>query len=72
MNANMIHNILNLIGLIIGALITFDWAGLGLSPEAAAMIAGWVLLADKVIKFTMNIFRDGLTGLWKVQPPVIK
>lgn len=70
MNTNMIHNILNLIGLIVGSLITFDWAQLGLSPEVAASIAGGVLLADKIIKFAMNIFRDGFTGLWKVQPPV--
>lgn len=72
MNANALHNILNLIGLIVGSLITFDWAGLGLPPELAATIAGGVLLADKVIKFAMNILRDGLTGLWKVQPPVVK
>ncbi|MGC4008862.1 MAG: hypothetical protein QM805_07725 [Pseudomonas sp.] len=72
MNVNAIHNILNLIGLIVGSLITFDWANLGLSPEMAATIAGGVLLADKVIKFALNIFRDGVTGLWKVQPPVIK
>lgn len=70
MNTNAIHNILNLIGLIVGALITFDWASLGFSAEQAALFAGWVLLADKVIKFAMNIFRDGLTGLWKTQPPV--
>ena len=72
MNVNAIHNILNLLGLIIGSLITFDWAGLGLPPETAAAVAGGVLLADKVIKFTLNIFRDGLTGLWKAQPPVQK
>ena len=70
MNANAIHNILNLVGLIIGALITFDWAGLGLSPATAALIAGWVLIADKVIKLAMNILRDGIGGLFKVQPPV--
>lgn len=70
MNANAIHNILNLLGLIVGSLITFDWAGLGLAPEVAAMIAGGVLLADKIIKLGMNITRDGLGGLFKVQPPV--
>jgi hypothetical protein len=70
MNANAIHNILNLLGLIVGSLITFDWAGLGLPPEAAAMIAGGVLLADKIIKLGMNIMRDGFGGLFKVQPPV--
>jgi hypothetical protein len=72
MNTNAIHNVLNLVGLIIGSLITFDWAGLGLDPATAAAIAGGVLLADKVIKFALNITRDGLTGLWKPQPPVQK
>lgn len=70
MNANMLHNILNLVGLIIGILITYDWTQLGFTAEQAALIAGWVLIGDKVVKLTINITRDGLTGLWKVQPPV--
>ncbi len=70
MNTNALHNILNLIGLIVGSLILFDWASLGLSPEMSAAIAGGVLLADKIIKFAINILRDGVGGLWKPQPPV--
>lgn len=70
MNTNLMHNILNLIGLIIGALITFDWTALGFTAEQAALFAGWVLVGDKVIKLAMNITRDGLTGLAKPQPPV--
>ncbi len=72
MNANAFHNILNLLGLIVGSLITFDWAGFGLAPATAAAIAGGFLLADKVIKLAMNITRDGFGGLFKVQPPVVK
>lgn len=72
MNTNAIHNILNLIGLLIGALITYDWTQLGLSAETAALVAGWVLLVDKIIKLAMNLFRDGLGGLFKPQPPVEK
>lgn len=72
MNTNMIHNILNLIGLIVGALITFDWQSLGFTAEQAALVAGWVLLGDKVIKLLMNIMRDGMGGLFKPQPPVIR
>ena len=70
MNTNAIHNILNFIGLIIGALVTYDWTNLGLSAEAAVMLTGWVLLGDKIIKLAMNIFRDGLGGLFKTQPAV--
>lgn len=70
MNTNAIHNILNLIGLVVGSLIAFDWASLGLAPETAAMIASGFILADKIIKLVMNIFRDGLGGLFKTQPAV--
>ena len=72
MNTNAFHNILNVIGLIIGAFITFDWTSLGFTAEQAALFAGWVLIGDKVIKLGMNITRDGLTGLVKPQPPVEK
>lgn len=70
MNANMIHNILNLLGLIVASLILYDWTALGLSPSTAATVTAGVLLADKVIKLAMNVTRDGVGGLWKVQPPV--
>jgi hypothetical protein len=72
MNFNAIHNILNLLGLIVGSLIMFDWASLGLSPEKSATIAAGFILADKVIKMAMNIIRDGLGGLFARQPPVVK
>lgn len=72
MNTNAIHNILNLIGLLLGALMTYDWTLLGLSATQAASVAAAVLLGDKIIKFAMNILRDGFVGLWKVQPPVQK
>lgn len=72
MNTNAIHNLLNLIGLIIGGLVAFDWTQFGVSTETALTITGAVLLADKVIKFAMNISRDGVGGLFKPQPPVVK
>lgn len=72
MNANAIHNILNVIGLILAPLIAFDWMSLGLSPQTSTMIATGVLFADKIVKLGMNIMRDGIGGLFKVQPPVQK
>jgi hypothetical protein len=72
MNTNALHNILNLLGLVVGSLIAFDWAGLGLPPAMAAAIASGVLIADKVIKLAINVLRDGFGGLFKPQPPVIK
>ena len=32
MNTNLIHNILNVLGLLVGAVVTFDWTALGASP----------------------------------------
>lgn len=72
MNANMIHNILNIIGLVLGSLISVDWTQLGISAPTAAALAGGVLAANNGVKLIMNIFRDGLSGLFKVQPPVTK
>ena len=70
MNTNMFHNILNIAGVIVGTLITFDWAQLGVTGAVAAQIAGGLLLASSLIKVGVNITRDGVTGLVKEQPPV--
>lgn len=69
---NVIHNLLNLLGIIVASLLTFDWAGLGLSPETAVVVATIFIWADKIIKLAMNVTRDGLGGLFGYQPPVIK
>jgi hypothetical protein len=69
---NAIHNILNILSVVVGSLVTFDWAGLGLDPATAATIAGVVLMANNIIKIGMNIFRDGVGGLFGYQPPVVK
>jgi hypothetical protein len=69
-NTNLIHNVLNFVGLLVGALLTYDWTQLGLTAEQAAFVAAWVLTGDKVIKLAINIVRDGFGGLFKTQPPV--
>ena len=70
MNTNLIHNILNIVGLIVGSILFYDWTALGVSPETAASLSAGLLVADKVIKLAINIARDGFTGLVKPQPPV--
>lgn len=70
MNSNFIHNVINVVGLIVGALITVDWTGLGLDPVTAAKVAAGVLFISNLIKVTMNLTRDGASGLTKPQPPV--
>lgn len=72
MNTNAIHNVLNFVGLLVGIVVTTDFVGLGFSAETAALVAGWALVADKVIKILMNITRDGVGGLFAPQPPVKK
>lgn len=72
MNTNLIHNVLNFLGMIVGTVLLYDWTQLGFSPEQGLLIGGYFILADKIIKIAMNLFRDGFAGLWKVQPPVEK
>ncbi len=62
-DTNTAHNIVNVIGLFVASLLAFDWTGLGLSPQAAATMAGAFLFADKAVKFWLNINRAGLSGL---------
>jgi len=70
LNTNLIHNILNFLGLFVGAFIAYDWSMLGFSAETAVFITAWFLIFDKLIKLGINIVRDGLFGLMKNQPPV--
>lgn len=66
MNTNAIHNILNILLAVIGALMAFDWSVIPLPPETLAMIMGGL----GAVKLFMNTLRDGLAGLFKRQPPV--
>lgn len=66
MNTNLIHNILNVLIVVIAGLAGFDWQALGLDPALAAQIVT-VLATAKVV---INVIRDGFKGLVKTQPPV--
>lgn len=70
MNTNMVHNAINVIGLLFGLWATADLSTLGITNETAAVLTGWFLLISNSIKLVMNALRDGLTGLVKTQPPV--
>ncbi len=72
MNANAVHNILNIIFGITGVWIMFDWQVFGVDPATAAKIAGGLMLTQNTVKVLMNIGRDGVDGMFKVQPPVEK
>lgn len=68
MNSNLVHNALNLIMFLVGALLTFDWTGLGASPQ----VVGIIISALTFVKLAINAFRDGIGGMVKPQPPVQK
>lgn len=84
MNSNTIHNVGNALILVLGALGALaTWAGCTALPtgaydcSASQIIPGsWLPIIVSVtgalgaIKLIMNLMRDGLGGLFKVQPPV--
>jgi len=65
MNTNLIHNIINIVIAVVAAFAVFDWS-VFFDAETAAGIVGGL----SALKIVMNLVRDGLTGLWKTQPPV--
>lgn len=82
MNSNAFHNIANIVMALL-ALVTAVLTAIGcttlpngamecsqsvLSPEVSA----WVLAGLAGLKIVVNLFRDGIGGLFKPQPPVAK
>lgn len=65
MNTNLLHNIINILLILVPALETFDWTPF-FSEQVALQIVGVLGLA----KILINVIRDGFTGLAKNQPPV--
>lgn len=79
MNTNAIHNILNVgiagataalvaSGCVATAAGGLDCTNSWINPTYTA----WAIGAMAIGKIAMNILRDGVTGLWKPQPPVQK
>lgn len=65
LNTNTLHNVLNLGLAVLAGLESFNWISL-FDPTTSLQIAAGIGLA----KLTINIWRDGFSGLIKVQPPV--
>lgn len=70
MNTNAFHNLLNFVAGIIGIALATDWTVFGLDAATAAKVAAATLVLQNVVKLGINIYRDGVTGLVKEQPPV--
>lgn len=67
MNSNAFHNIVNILIAVVAALMAFDWTVLFTPETGGAIIAGL-----SAIKLVINAIRDGLGGMTKPQPPVVK
>jgi hypothetical protein len=65
MNTNALHNVINVLMILLPALAEFDWTPF-FSVETSLKIVG----ALGLLKLLINVFRDGFTGLAKEQPPV--
>lgn len=82
LNANTLHNILNVVLVVVGGLTgallaagCVQIAGGSLDCSHALIPpadAGYVVTAIGALKIVMNICRDGITGLVAPQPPVQK
>lgn len=66
-NTNFLHNALNVALVVIPALETFDWTPF-MSDSTALKVVGVLGL----LKISVNVVRDGPTGLVAPQPPVQK
>lgn len=65
-NANAVHNVINVMLLLIPVLVGFDWTAFGIDAERALLITG----ALSLLKLIINALRDGVAGMVKEQPPV--
>lgn len=77
-NLNFLHNLINLLIVVLGAALIasgceatavggFDCANSWINPT----ITTWAITLLAGLKVVLNILRDGVFGLWKVQPPVV-
>ncbi len=78
-NLNFLHNLINLAIVILGAALIgsgcvavasggFDCTASWLNPT----LTTYAITALAALKILLNILRDGVFGLIKVQPPVVK
>lgn len=77
-NLNFLHNLINLLIVVLGAALIgsgcaataaggFDCSASWINPT----ITTWAITILAALKVLLNVLRDGVFGLWKVQPPVV-
>ena len=78
-NFNFLHNLINVLIAVLTALLISSGCVVAAETGALDCSASWIspqittylIFALAALKVVMNVIRDGLTGLWKVQPPVV-
>ena len=67
MNAKAIHNMLNIAGVLVGALLAFDFAGVGaaLGMDGAA---GTILAGLSFAQTMISAAKNGIGGLFSADP----
>lgn len=80
MNSNMFHNLANIAiallaaltaGLLATGCVTTAAGGLDCSASwISPTMTAWIIGGLSALKVAVNLFRDGLGGLFKPQPPV--
>lgn len=82
LNSNFFHNVANILNVVLAAMLagliatgcvatasgSLDCAASWIDPT----IIGYALLGLNGLKIAVNVIRDGITGLFKKQPPVVK
>lgn len=80
-NSNLWHNILNIAIAVQGAALAF-FIATGCTSDPTGMVTecsqSWInpeittisITVMAFLKSTINVFRDGFSGLFKTQPPV--
>lgn len=80
MNSNLFHNIANVASLVLAlGTVVLLWSGCVATIDGSFNCGGsfidvkyttGAIAALQVIKMTVNVVRDGISGLAKPQPPV--
>lgn len=63
MNANQIHTAMNLLNVLIGSLLTFNWAAFGLSDHTVTLVMGVLLMLGNLMKVAMTATGNGSNAL---------
>lgn len=68
MNVKAIHNFLNIVSVLVGALLAFDFAGVGSAVGADSGVAGTILGGLGFVQTMISAAKNGIGGLFSADP----